>query len=169
MPKTLTEIAADIALAQATQRPMSGQELEEIIKKAFHALKEVRTIEESEIKSPLPGKEAAAPAPKKIQPPEAAEELSQPAAELIRKPVMDPMDSIQQDKVICLECGKEFKQISHTHLKKFHQLTPKQYRNKHGLPAGQPLTAKSLSERRRKTAKETGLGEKLKQAREAKE
>lgn len=73
---------------------------------------------------------------------------------------MDPRQSIQRKKVICLECGKEFKQLTGRHLKE-HGLTAKEYRKKHGFSARQPLSSKSLSARRRKTAKALGLGEKM--------
>jgi predicted transcriptional regulator len=46
-----------------------------------------------------------------------------------------------------------------------HDLTPKEYRKKHGLKTNQALTAKSLSAKRRKTAKERGLGDKMAAAR----
>jgi predicted transcriptional regulator len=73
---------------------------------------------------------------------------------------MDPKKSIQRTKVICLECGKEFKQLGNRHLKE-HGMDHKEYRKKYGFSARQPLTAKTLSAKRRKTAKELGLGEKL--------
>jgi ROS/MUCR transcriptional regulator protein len=43
-------------------------------------------------------------------------------------------------------------------------LTPREYRAKWGLPPGQPLLAKSLLVTRRKTARELGLGERLRAA-----
>ena len=43
-------------------------------------------------------------------------------------------------------------------------LTPREYRMKWGLPLGQPLLAKSLLVTRRKTARELGLGERLREA-----
>lgn len=79
-------------------------------------------------------------------------------------PATEPMASIQQNKVICLECGKEFKQLSKSHLKS-HTLSPKEYKKKHGFKATQALTSKSLSAKRRKVAKERGLGQKLAAAR----
>jgi predicted transcriptional regulator len=69
--------------------------------------------------------------------------------------------------VICLECGKEFKQITKRHLRE-HGLDAKQYRKKYGFSARQPLTATSLTAKRRKTAKALGLAEKLQAARKAK-
>ena len=73
---------------------------------------------------------------------------------------MDPWKSIQRNKVICLECGKEFKQLGNRHLEE-HGLDSKEYRKKYGFSARQPLSAKNLSAKRRKTAKALGLGERL--------
>jgi len=45
------------------------------------------------------------------------------------KPVLSPADSIQNDKVICLECGKEMRQLTQKHLV-FHGMNQKEYRKK---------------------------------------
>ena len=82
-------------------------------------------------------------------------------------PVMDPRKSIKQVSVTCLECGKAFKILTKRHLGT-HGLTPKAYREKWGFKAGQPLTARSVSIRRKQIAKEKNIGETLKQARMAK-
>ena len=74
------------------------------------------------------------------------------------------MDSIQRNKVVCLECGKEFRQISGKHLGS-HGLSPKDYKKNHDIPSRQSLSARSLSAKRRRIAKERNLGEKLVQAR----
>lgn len=79
-------------------------------------------------------------------------------------PVMDPKKSIKQNSVTCLECGKKFKILTKRHLKE-HGLTPKEYRKKWGFKARQPLSAKSLSAKRRKVAKEKNLGQRLAEAR----
>jgi predicted transcriptional regulator len=79
------------------------------------------------------------------------------------KPFMEPKRSIQKNKVICLECGQEFKMLSPKHLKS-HGLTSKEYRKKYGFTARQPLCAKALSERRSKSGKERGLPENLRKA-----
>ncbi len=83
-------------------------------------------------------------------------EVSGQNVEADTKPVMEPKRSIQKHKVICLECGQEFKMLSPKHLRS-HDLTPKEYRKKYGFSARQPLCAKSLSERRSKSGKERGL------------
>ncbi len=81
-------------------------------------------------------------------------------------PVMEPKKSIQKNKIICLECGQEFKMLSPKHLKS-HGLTSKEYRKKYSFSARQPLCAKSLSEHRSKSGKERGLPENLRKAIEA--
>jgi len=69
-------------------------------------------------------------------------------------------DSIQNDKIICLECGAEIKQLTGTHLKT-HGLSPREYRQKWGFALKQPLSAKALTKARSKAAKKRGLPEKL--------
>ncbi len=141
MAKTLTEMAADIVRAQAGVARMSSEELSEALIKAYESLKRIKDQEErGGVEIPI--SEAAAIA-------------------------IEPKASIQRNKVICLECGKEFKQLSRTHLST-HGLTPREYKKKHGFKASQALTATSLSARRRKTAKERGLGKKLAAARRGK-
>lgn len=79
-------------------------------------------------------------------------------------PSMEPMKSIQRAKVICLECGKDFKQLTNRHLA-LHGMNSKEYKKKYGIPLRQSLAAKSLSAKRRKMAKKRGLGELLMKAR----
>ena len=72
----------------------------------------------------------------------------------------DPQQSIQRNQVICLECGKPFKLLSNRHLA-LHDLTPRAYKQKHGIRMTQALSARTLSQRRRKMAKELGMGKQL--------
>ncbi len=72
----------------------------------------------------------------------------------------DPQSSIQRNQVICLECGKSFKLLSNRHLA-LHSLTPREYKQKHGIRMTQALSARTLSQRRRKLAKELGMGKQL--------
>jgi predicted transcriptional regulator len=72
----------------------------------------------------------------------------------------DPQSSIQRNQVICLECGKAFKLLSNRHLA-LHGLTPREYKQKHGIRMTQALSARTLSTRRRKLAKELGMGKQL--------
>ena len=72
----------------------------------------------------------------------------------------DPQSSIQRNQVLCLECGKAFKLLSNRHLA-LHGLTPRAYKYKHGIRMTQALSARTLSARRRKLAKELGMGKQL--------
>ena len=72
----------------------------------------------------------------------------------------DPQSSIQRNQVLCLECGKAFKLLSNRHLA-LHSLTPRAYKQKHGIRMTQALSARTLSARRRKLAKDLGMGKQL--------
>ncbi len=135
MAKSLYELAAEIVAAQAGVAKLSAEELDDLIKKTYDSLKNIKCNEEG-----------------------AAEEEA---------PAMNPKDSIKQGSVTCLECGKKFKILTKRHLKD-HGLTPKEYKAKYGFKARQPLSAKSLSAKRRKVAKEQNLGQRLAAARKAK-
>ena len=75
--------------------------------------------------------------------------------------------SIGKSTITCMLCGYSGKLLT-PHLKSKHQTTPKEYRKQFAMPARTPLVSKSLPAKRIKIAKETGIGEKLKQARKAK-
>ena len=77
------------------------------------------------------------------------------------KPALTPENSIQDDKVICLECGAEMIQLTVKHLVS-HGMNQKEYRQKYGFSMKTPLAAKSLIEARSQAAKEQGLSEKRK-------
>jgi predicted transcriptional regulator len=85
---------------------------------------------------------------------------------LKEKPALTPENSIQNDKVICLECGAEFKQLTQTHLSS-HGMSPKEYKRKYGFSMKTSLLAKSLTMALSKAAKKRGLPEKLKASIEA--
>lgn len=74
-----------------------------------------------------------------------------------------PAKSIQNRYVVNLEDGRKYRMLTSRTLARF-GLTPREYRVKWGLPPGQPLLAKSLLATRRKTARELGLGERLRAA-----
>ena len=135
MAKSLVEMAAEIIAAQASQSRMSLEEIADGLKKTYSVLQGIRFQEEG--------------GPKAVEG---------------KPPGRAPWASIQRNKVICLECGREFKQISKSHLKA-HGFDPKSYKEKYGISSDTSLTAKSLSAKRRKMAKELGLGKKRARAR----
>lgn len=132
MPKTLVEMASEIVAAQASHTPMTPEEISEGVRRIFEVLHNLQSLEAG-----LPG-----------------------GSEADSPPALRPQDSIQRNRVICLECNKDFKLLSNRHLA-LHGLTSRDYKVKYGLPLRQPLSAKSLTQARRKIAKEKGLGAKL--------
>ena len=132
MSKTLVEMASEIVAAQVRQVPMSPEEISAGVKKVFVILRQLQALEAG-----MPGTSAG----------EGTGKLA-------------PQDSIQRNRVICLECHKEFKLLSNRHLA-LHGMNSREYKLKYGLPLRQALSAKSLTLARRKIAKEKGLGAKL--------
>ena len=74
--------------------------------------------------------------------------------------IEQPEASIQRDQVVCLECGKAFTLLSNRHLA-LHGLKPREYKRKYGLRQSQPLSARTLSAKRRKQALDLGMGQQL--------
>ena len=60
------------------------------------------------------------------------------------QPALTPENSTRKDKVICLECGTEFRRLTHTHLSS-HGMSPMEYKKKYGLGTGAPVPARSLT------------------------
>lgn len=61
------------------------------------------------------------------------------------------------DILACLECGMRMKMLKR-HLLTVHNLTPDEYRQKHGLAADAPMVTSNYAELRSKLAKASGLG-----------
>ncbi len=73
---------------------------------------------------------------------------------------LEPQASIQHHQVFCLECGKAFQLLSTRHLA-LHGLNHRTYKEKYHIPLTQSLSARTLSARRRKLAKELGIDKSL--------
>ncbi len=137
MNKSLVEMAASIVQSQSASQAMTTEEVTFALQSTFKALQDLQA---GEIKLTAEGI-----APEGIAP----------------GPDISPEKSIQKNKIVCLECGQEFRMLSPKHLRS-HGLTGREYRAKHGFSLRQPLCAKSLSERRKKAGKARGLPENLK-------
>jgi len=142
MPEKLIEIASEIVRTQVSSTPMSAADIASSLRQVFSTLQELEKAETGGI------------------------ELAPTAAEEVAATKLSPADSIQNDKVICLECGAECRQLTSKHLVS-HGMSQKEYRKKYGFTMRTPLAAKSLTKARSKAAKKRGLPERLKQAIEA--
>jgi predicted transcriptional regulator len=82
------------------------------------------------------------------------------------KPAITIKQAFKKDEVICMVCGKGgFKTLTR-HLNIAHNMKPSEYKKQFGIHSKQSLSAKSLTEARRKMAEERGLGDVLAKARE---
>ncbi|MCO6177557.1 MULTISPECIES: MucR family transcriptional regulator [Ciceribacter] len=89
-----------------------------------------------------------------------------PAAVVVEKPkpAVSVRKSVQDDQIICLECGGAFKSLKR-HLMTHHNLSPEEYREKWDLPVDYPMVAPAYAEARSRLAKEMGLGQRRKRGR----
>jgi predicted transcriptional regulator len=147
MTKKLIEIASEIVQTQVSLTALSAADIASSLRQVFSTLMELQKAESGEIA--LPG----------IQESVSAEETTPKA--------LAPKDSIKENKVICLECGAEMRQLTSKHLVS-HGMSQKEYRKKYGFSMRTPLSAKSLTKARSKAAKKRGLPENLMKAIEAK-
>ena len=137
MTKKLIEIASEIVQAQAASTSMTTVEIASSLREVFQTLQAMQKAEgEGTVLAP------------QMMPEEAPKAIP-------------PQDSIQDDKVLCLECGAEMRQLTTKHLVS-HGMNQKEYRRKYGFTMRTPLAAKSLTKARSKAAKKRGLPEKLK-------
>ena len=138
MGKKLLELAAEIVQAQASISKMTAEEIEQALVSAYNALQKMSGAEDQGRTLAAAGAECPAGAPS----------------------AADPLSSIQQDKVTCMECKAELRQLTANHLR-IHHLTPREYKKKWGFPLKQPLSAKVLTDLRSCSAKKRGLPENL--------
>ena len=140
MSRTLEQLTAEIIQSQISSKQMTTEEIKTAVSETFQVLKSLQDAENGVV--------------------------VKNEADSTSSQALDPKKSIQKNKVICLECRQEFKMLSGRHLAS-HSLDAKAYRAKYGIPARQPLCAKSLSEKRSQSSKERGLPENLRKSIEA--
>jgi predicted transcriptional regulator len=145
MDKRLLELAVEMVQSQVAMNKMSEDEIESSLIRLYNVL---HKMERAELEGrALPVEEGGG---------------VEPSVDSVKPMAVDPRASIQEDKVTCLECGLEFRQLTANHLQS-HQLTPREYKRKWGFPLKQPLAARVLTRLRSRSAKKRGLPQKLKQ------
>jgi len=73
------------------------------------------------------------------------------------QPAVPIKQSVTADYVVCLEDGMRAKMLKR-HLAAAHGLTPKEYRQRWGLPIDHPITAPNFSKRRASIARDMSFG-----------
>jgi predicted transcriptional regulator len=142
MARRLLEIAAAIVKAQASVVKISPEEIEQTLMSTFLVLQRMQNAEEEDILL------------------EAAEDTDGTTRAENPTEALEPKESIRENRIVCLECGLEMKQLTSKHLGS-HGLTPRDYKKKYGFSMRQSLSAKSLSRARSRAAKKRGLPENL--------
>ncbi|MEJ5366583.1 MAG: MucR family transcriptional regulator [Desulfosoma sp.] len=133
----LLEMAASIVEAQAAGSSLSTDEVAESLRRVFNVIRELEAVE-------CGGQPETTPVPK------------------VRAEQVSPAESIQDDYVVCLECGHQFNQITANHLKS-HGLTPREYKKKWGFRLKDSLACKNLQQSRSEAAKKRGIPKELKE------
>jgi predicted transcriptional regulator len=135
MPSDVLRLTAEIVISHASMTELTPQELVGEIKEIYLVLASLGTGEV------VPKVMATAA-----------------GAEVAKKPSVPLKDIVKEKYVVCLECGKKMRTLK-AHLRKAHQLQPKEYFKRYGLdPKKFPLVCKEYSAQRRKLAIEKGLG-----------
>jgi predicted transcriptional regulator len=146
MGRKIIEIASEIVQTQVSLAPMSSGEITSSLRQVFGTLLELQKAESGEI--------------------DLLQVQDAPVAQEKASGAISPENSIQNDKVICLECGAEMKQLTQKHLIS-HGISSKEYKKKYGFPMRTPLAARALTKARSKAAKKRGLPANLVKAIEA--
>ncbi|MFO1189783.1 MAG: MucR family transcriptional regulator [Alphaproteobacteria bacterium] len=81
------------------------------------------------------------------------------------QPSVPVKKSVTPEYIICLEDGKKLKMLKR-HLKTAYNMTPKEYRERWGLPPDYPMVAPSYAKQRSSLAKKIGLGTRSRKARD---
>jgi len=137
MASEVLKLTAQIVMSHASMSELSPEELVEEIKEVYGVLSSLETESMSEEQLMEKGGEG----------------------EVVKQPPVPLKDIVKAKYVVCLECGKKMKTLK-THLRKAHNLTPKEYFQRFGLdPKKFPLVCKDYSEQRSRMAKERGFGE----------
>jgi MucR family transcriptional regulator, transcriptional regulator of exopolysaccharide biosynthesis len=137
MASDVLKLTADIVISHVSMTELTPKELVDEIK-CIHAL----------LSSVDGGSEA----------PVALVTAKGDAGDALKKPSLPLKDIVKAKYVVCLECGKKLRTLK-THLRKTHNLMPKEYFQRFGLdPKKFPLVCKEYSAQRSKMAKDRGFG-----------
>jgi predicted transcriptional regulator len=132
MTQTLVEMATALVVAQMRFRPCPPEVIDAILHGTHATLLALSRQEATQQRKR-----------------QKDEELSEALMALRQR----PWTALQRSQVICLECGKVQRLLSSPHLA-LHGLTATAYKKKWGIPLRRPLSAHSLTQRRRRQAKE---------------
>jgi predicted transcriptional regulator len=165
---TLTELTVQLMTARLAKRDLSFEELQ---REMDYFATKLKSIESGCCVTQVPiVQEVPLPQEPVVPVIPVAPVVLAPAPPKPKKPVYEPLDLtkiFRDDKVVCLECSKEFGSLNR-HLTLTHNMTPNEYKQKYNIPAKQKLCSKNLSENAKKSAIDRGQGDVLAKGRAAK-
>ena len=139
MASEVLKLTAQIVMSHASMTELTPTELIREIKEIYEVLASLGI-----------GKQLA----ETTAPPKGGEVV----LEGLKKPPIPLREIVKGKYVVCLECGKKLRTLK-THLRKAHNLSPKEYYQRYGLDRKKyPLVCKEYSAQRRKLAIDRGLG-----------
>ncbi|MEM7068242.1 MAG: MucR family transcriptional regulator [Pseudomonadota bacterium] len=127
----LLEMTSEIISSYVANNPVSNSELLEIIDDVYSAISKIASTEA------LVGEHGER-----------------------HIPAVPVKHSLNDDYLICLEDGKQFKSLKR-HLNSQFGMSPDEYRRKWGLPSDYPMVAPNYAKARSRLAKEIGLGKRV--------
>ena len=134
MPKKLVEIASEIVQTQVSVKSMSAGEIALSLRQVFSTLHELQKAEAAGIEM----------------------EVTQPPQRKQAPTKLTPQDSIQNDKVICLECGAEMRLlIVKTSGRPRHG--PERVQEEIWLYCGDPFGCKVIDQSQKQSGKKEGI------------
>jgi predicted transcriptional regulator len=145
MPQSMLEMAKDLVMAMIQTGTLVPEDMQKELQKTHSSLIELKTREDIGDGDGVMGGMSM-------------EAAGQDLGAFGSKQV-DWRKSIKKYTIECLECGAFFKQLSVRHLKN-HDLDPRSYRIKHGIPRTQPLSAKDTTAARKRIVQESRPWEK---------
>ena len=137
---TLAELTVQLMTARLAKRDLSFEELQ---KEMDYFATKLKSIDSgcTATQEPVPQETPAPVVPEEPAPPQ----------KINMKKVF------RDDKVVCLECSKEFGSLNR-HLQVTHSMTDKEYKQKYNIPAKQKLVAKNISDKARQSALDRNQG-----------
>jgi predicted transcriptional regulator len=159
----LLELTADIVSSHVSMTEMSSDDLLKELK-AVYATLEGLGKGEIEIPTQEPKKRGRKP---KAMVEATAEGIKEEKTSTPSAPAMTIEEAFKPDQVACMICGKKGLTTLKRHLSTAHDLKPGKYRKQFNIPKDQPLAATDYVAKRRQSALDRGLGDKLAAARAA--
>lgn len=141
MPQSLLEMAKDLVMAMIQAGALAPEDMQKELQKTHGSLLDLKSKEEAGEGNGVAGM------------------MSENGVRASGPDQIDWKKSIKKYTIECLVCGASFKQLSVRHLRN-HDLDPRSYRQRFGIPRTQPLSAKDTTAMRKKIVQQSRPWEK---------